>query len=345
MAQKAPGKSHRKRISVMQVAEMFATEKAAVKWFEDWHWPTGKMACMRCGSTERAYRVKGGKLIPYRCRDCRKYFSLKTGTAMESSKLPLRMWGWVIYLELTNLKGVSAMKLHRDLGISYPSAWLMLHRIREALADMRVGFEGLVEVDESYFDDKRANMSNAKRKELEGTGREHETVKHSAAEYVRYLEGATIPHQWGGAILVHAQAGAQGRLPPAQPEAPDKPTSTRSRDGTTSGTSTRWPRFNMSWPDWSGSGSCTGSGGRQRTVAGGELRRRDETPRGDTPDIEPGNNYEIRTKRRNELNAVRNHIDLWLTTFDNCPQGGPYRNEMQAAVDQLVEELKCIRPD
>lgn len=141
MAQKAPGKAHRKGISLMEVAEMFATEEKAVEWFESWYWPTGEIACMLCGSLN-AYRVKSGKPMPYRCKDCRKYFSLKKGTAMEKSPLPLRKWGWAIYLELTNLKGVSAMKLHRDLDVSYPTAWFMLHRIREAFADVTATFEG-----------------------------------------------------------------------------------------------------------------------------------------------------------------------------------------------------------
>lgn len=276
MGQKAPGKSHRKGISLMEVAEMFATEEAAVKWFEDWHWPGGKIVCMRCGSTEGAYRVKSSKPMPYRCRDCKKYFSLKTGTVMESSKLPLRMWGWAIYLELTNLKGVSAMKLHRDLGISYPSAWFMLHRIREAFAEVGPVFTGPVEVDETYVGGKRKNMSTARRKQFEGmgrgsagktavvgmkdrdtnrvvarviehtdketllgfveahadpdaplytddataykgSGREHETVRHSAAEYVRYLEGATV-HTNGiesfWSMLKRAHKGVYHRLSP-----------------------------------------------------------------------------------------------------------------------------------
>ena len=51
--------------------------------------------------------------MPYCCTDCRSYFSVKTGTAMERSKIPLRKLGWAIYLEMTNLKGVSSMKLHR----------------------------------------------------------------------------------------------------------------------------------------------------------------------------------------------------------------------------------------
>ena len=229
---------------------------------------------MLCGSCN-AYRIKSGKPMPYRCRDCKKYFSLKKGTAMEKSPLPLRIWGWAIYLELTNLKGVSAMKLHRDLGVSYPTAWFMLHRIREAFADIAPVFDGTVEVDEAYFGGKRKNMSNARRKELEGTGRgpvmtavvaakdretkqvvakvidrtdaetlqgfvddhaapdatlytddataykgsgrEHETVKHSAAEYVRYLEGATI-HTNGvesfWSMLKRAHKGVYHRLSP-----------------------------------------------------------------------------------------------------------------------------------
>lgn len=142
MGPKAQDKGHRKGISVTQVAKMFATEEDAVQWFESWHWPTREMVCIRCGSTEGAYRVKRGKPMPYRCKDCKKYFSLKTGTAMEKSKLPLRMWGRAIYMELTSLRGVSAMKLHRDLGISYPSAWFLLHRIRATFDEVKAEFAG-----------------------------------------------------------------------------------------------------------------------------------------------------------------------------------------------------------
>ena len=143
MAVKAPGKRHRKGISVPEIASMFATEDKAIRWFESWLWPDGEIACMRCGSVD-AYRVESGKPMPYRCRDCRKYFSLKTGTAMEDSKLPLRLWGWAIYLEMTSLKGVSSMKLHRDLGVRQATAWFMLHRIRQAFAGVKMVFDGPV---------------------------------------------------------------------------------------------------------------------------------------------------------------------------------------------------------
>ena len=211
---KGPGKSHRKGISLMQIADMFATEEKATKWFEDWTWPTGEMACTRCGSLN-CYRVKSGKPMPYRCRDCRKYFSLKTGTLMEDSKLPLRVWGWAIYREMTSLKGVSSMKLHRDLGISQPAAWFLLHRIRGAFADMRVTFSG---PDEAYFGGKRKNMSNAKRAELKGQGlgrgpkgkqavvaaKDRKTGK-VAARVIERTDGATL----GGLVDEHASPDAK----------------------------------------------------------------------------------------------------------------------------------------
>ena len=84
----------------------------------------------------------------------------------------MRKWAVAIYLELTSLKGVSSMKLHRDLGISQKAAWFMLHRIREAWAAPDTGaFAGPVEVDETYMGGKRKNMSHAKRRELAGIGR------------------------------------------------------------------------------------------------------------------------------------------------------------------------------
>ena len=90
--------------------------------------------------------------MPYRCRDCKRYFSVKTGTILASSKLPLQKWVWAIFLEMTSLKGVSSMKLHRDLGIAQKTAWHLLHRIREGLLpEILEVFEGPVEVDEAYI--------------------------------------------------------------------------------------------------------------------------------------------------------------------------------------------------
>ena len=135
MDRAAPGRSYREGISLMELADLFPDEDAARDWFESLLWPDGEMCCLKCGSVN-AYRVKSGKAQPYRCRDCRGYFSLKTGTALAGSNLTLRQWAWGIYLVVTHLKSISSMKLHRDLKVTQKTAWFMLHRIREAFGDM-----------------------------------------------------------------------------------------------------------------------------------------------------------------------------------------------------------------
>ena len=93
--------------------------------------PTGHAAVTKgCGSAN----VQIGTTHPsmsYRCRNCRKFFSVKTGTVMHRSKLGCQTWAIAIYLLNTGIKGVSSMKLHRDLGVSQPTAWHLAHRIRE----------------------------------------------------------------------------------------------------------------------------------------------------------------------------------------------------------------------
>ena len=76
-----------------------------------------------------------------------------------------------IYMLTTSLKGQSSMKLHRDLEITQKTAWFLAHRIRQTFAATNGPFAGPVEVDETYVGGRRANMSNAKGKELAGTGR------------------------------------------------------------------------------------------------------------------------------------------------------------------------------
>ena len=96
---------------------------------------------------------------PTRCREkeCAKRFSVRTKTPMESSKLGFQVWAIALYQVTTNLKGVSSMKLHRDLGITQRSAWFLAHRIREAWKDHGAQFAGPVEVDETFIGGKEKN--------------------------------------------------------------------------------------------------------------------------------------------------------------------------------------------
>ncbi len=151
MAQKGPGRYYRKGISLFELTRQFPDETSATEWFESVFWAKGR-TCPRCEGCN-TYATKGnGNQMPYRCRDCKRYFSVRTGTVLESSNLPLQKWVWAIFLEITNFKGVSSMKLHRDLEIRQATAWHMLHRIREGLLpEIMEFFEGPVEVDEAYL--------------------------------------------------------------------------------------------------------------------------------------------------------------------------------------------------
>ena len=156
-------------MSLVELMEMFPTEAAATQWFEDVLW-AGERCCGKCGSVVTR-TVPHAKPMPCWCPACRSYFSVRTGTAIARSNVPLRKWAIAIYLCLTSLKSVSSMKLHRDLGVSQKTAWFMLHRIREAWAEQLPGaFAGPVEADETFVGGKAKNMHAAKRKQLTGRG-------------------------------------------------------------------------------------------------------------------------------------------------------------------------------
>ena len=168
----APGKSYREGLTIPQIMDMFPTEDAAREWFEARIWPDGRY-CPHCGSVNTSENGGKSESRPYHCRDCKRHFSVRKGTVMEDSPLPYRKWVLAIYLHLTSLKGVSSMKLHRDIGVTQKTAWFMLQRIREAFKrdDDDDPMSGPVEVDETYMGGKRKNMSNAQRKALKDTGR------------------------------------------------------------------------------------------------------------------------------------------------------------------------------
>ena len=164
---KGPGKSYREGLSLDRLFRMFPTDEAAEAWFTAERWPDGPY----CGSRNIQCGI-AHPTMTHRCRDCpkRRMFSLKTGTVMQGSPLGYRTWLAAIYLVATNLKGVSSMKLHRDLGIGQKSAWYLAHRIREAWKEVGDPFAGPVEADEAYIGGKRKNMPKSRREAMKGAG-------------------------------------------------------------------------------------------------------------------------------------------------------------------------------
>ena len=200
---KAPGKAFRKGISLKKFITTYSTDAKAEQWFIQNRWPEG-VCCPKCGSLNVQIGCKH-PTMPFRCREkiCgRPFFSTKTGTVMEGSKLGYQDWMIAMFLLTTNLKSVASMKLHRDLGITQKSAWFLAHRLRDALSqDDAASFSGPVEVDETYVGGKRRNMSNAQRKKLTGRGPVGKTAvvgakdrqtNHVAAKVVRSTDKETL---------------------------------------------------------------------------------------------------------------------------------------------------------
>ena len=161
MATKAPGKHYRTGLTLAEAIRYFDDEETVEKLFLDARWPNG-IACTTCGSLNVKSR-ESRKPAPFRCNDCRNDFSVKTGTVMQGSNLPLSEWALASYLLSTNLKGVSSMKLHRNLGITQKSAWHLAHRIRKGWETPKGLFAGPIEVDETYIGGKEKNKHVSKK--------------------------------------------------------------------------------------------------------------------------------------------------------------------------------------
>ncbi len=136
-----------KGTNLVRLMERFNGEDKCHAYLEKMRWPEG-VECPRCGCKSISRLKKNHK---YDCNDCRYQFTVRVGTVLQDSKLPLFKWFLTTLIMVTAKKGVSAKQLERMIGVSYKTAWYLGHRIRAAMAIVNERqLEGTVEVDETW---------------------------------------------------------------------------------------------------------------------------------------------------------------------------------------------------
>lgn len=153
-------------MNLNDLAKSYSNEDDARAFLEKQRWRNGTV-CPHCGVVGEAYQLHGkaeskNPVRPgvWKCKGCRKQFTVKVGTIFEDSHIPLATWLKAIHLLCASKKGMSAHQLHRMLGVTYKSAWFMAHRIRYAMSQEPLlgklsKLKGTVEVDETYVGGKQ----------------------------------------------------------------------------------------------------------------------------------------------------------------------------------------------
>src|SRR5438093_11272678 len=154
--------------SLVEAIRYFSALDVCTDFVAKLRWPNGPV-CPRCGGVEYSY-LTTRRL--WKCKACKKQFSVKVGTIFEDSPLGLDKWLPAIWLAANSKNGISSHELGRALGTTQKSAWFMLHRIRLAMqAKTFLKLSGEIEVDETYIGGKARNMhKSVRRRRIHGTG-------------------------------------------------------------------------------------------------------------------------------------------------------------------------------
>ena len=176
--------------NLIEAVRHFANLDVCTEFVANLRWPSGPV-CPRCGSVEHSY-LTTRRL--WKCKGCKKQFSVKLGTIFEDSPLGLDKWLPAIWLIANSKNGISSHELGRAVGTTQKSAWFMLHRIRLA---MQTGtfdkLDGAVEVDETFIGGKARNMhKHVRARKITGTGGKDKTIVLGVLERGGQVRGTVV---------------------------------------------------------------------------------------------------------------------------------------------------------
>ena len=179
----------------MEAVRYFSDLDVATDFVAKLRWPDGPI-CPRCESREYSY-LQTRRV--WKCKDCKKQYTVKLGTVFEDSPLGLDKWLPAVWLIANSKNGISSHELGRALGVTQKSAWFMLHRIRLAMPTGSFEkLDGEVEIDESYIGGRARNMHAAERKrKITGRGGHNKTIVMGFRQRGGAIRAAIVPDTKG----------------------------------------------------------------------------------------------------------------------------------------------------
>lgn len=182
----------RKPQNLLEAVRYFSDLDICVDFVSKLRWPNGPV-CPHCGGVEHSF-IKTRRI--WKCKACKRQFSVKVGTVFEDSPLGLDKWLPAVWLAANSKNGISSHELGRALGVTQKSAWFMLHRIRLAMQSGTFDkLDGAIEVDETFIGGKARNMHKDERKrKITGTGYSNKTIVLGMMERGGEVRTSVIPN-------------------------------------------------------------------------------------------------------------------------------------------------------